>query len=187
MSLLDAKNNALRGFDAKNDDPNAMEQLPSGDYKVIFKGLEHKASAKGWEHLMITIQVLEGDHSGEMDFNRFSLEAPTPDNIVSASIKLIAKLSVALGFTLRDEDWENYDTLAAAFESFKGNAVEMNLSVRPNKKKPDFPYKTYNFSGIPDDPFNAKNAPEVKDSDLPFGNTPTDRINQTPDNSDRPF
>lgn len=168
MSLLDAKNNALKGFDAKKDDPNAMDQIPSGKYKVIFKGLEHKASAKGWEHLMITVQVLEGEHAGKMDFNRFSLESPTPDNIVSASIKLIAKLAVALGITLKDEDWTDYDTLAAAFIDGKGKAVEMELSLRENKKNPDFPYKTYNFSGIPNDPFNSNNAPEVDDSELPF-------------------
>lgn len=172
MSLRDIANNALEGFDATKDSPNAFEGLPSGDYIVTLQNVEHRVTQSGFEGLNIVVEVTEGEHTGQKDFNMFNFDSTTangntvPDSVIAGHIKLVAKLAAAVGVTLNDEDWDSIDTLSVAFMEAKGKMLNMHLDVRENKKRPEYPYKNYDFSKLSED--QQPQELEIKDDDLPF-------------------
>lgn len=173
MSLRDMANNALKDFNAKKDNPNTFNSLPSGDYLVSFDGMEHRHSDNGWDGLSIAVTVIDGEQAGRKDFNGFNFDTKSangkdiPESVIATRIKLVAKLANALGITLNDDDWDDMDTLSAAFLGSKGTSVHMKLDVRENKKKPQYPYKNYDFS--PATKEEANNDPiDIDDDDLPF-------------------
>lgn len=168
MSILDHVNAALNGFDAKKDNAtaSAFESLPAGDYNVIVEEVQHAAYDSGFEALQVKTSVLDGDHAGQTDSNNFSVDndgTKIPDFVIEQNIKSIARLANAVGVTLSDADWESLDTLQDAFMDAKGKTVLMHLTVRPNKKNPDNPNKSYDF-----EPAEQPKPIDVDDGDLPF-------------------
>jgi hypothetical protein len=152
MSLLDKAQEVLAGFDATKDSTNSFEGLPSGKFNTF----DHQVNA--------------GKHVSTKDYNMFNLDETTasgkkvPDSVISSHIKLIAKLANACDITLKPEDWEDIDHLVAAFNFGQaiGKIVTMDLTVRENKKNPQYPYKNYDF-----EPAEQPEPITVDDKDLP--------------------
>ncbi|ERL64017.1 hypothetical protein [Schleiferilactobacillus shenzhenensis] len=170
MSLFDKAQEVLSGFDATKDSANSFEGLPSGTYTVIVNTIDHHVTPSGWDGLRIITEVNAGEHVGTKDFNMFNLDETTstgkkvPDSVISSHIKLIAKLANACGITLKPEDWEDIDHLVTAFNfgGAIGKIVTMDLTVRENKKNPQYPYKNYDF-----EPAEQPVQPNVSDEDMP--------------------
>lgn len=174
MSLLDKAQEVLAGFDATKDSANSFEGLPSGKYTVIVNTIDHYVSPKGWDGLRIITEVNSGDQVGTKDYNMFNFDEVTPtgkqvpDRVLSGHIKLVAKLANACGVKLKDEDWEDIDHLATAFNfgGAIGKIVKMDLDVRENKKNPQYPYKDYDF-----EPTGQPEPIEIDDANLPSNMT----------------
>lgn len=170
MSLLDKAQEVLAGFDATKDSANSFEGLPSGKYTVIVNTIDHHVTPGGWDGLRIITEVNAGEHVGTKDYNMFNLDETTasgkkvPDSVISSHIKLIAKLANACDITLKPEDWEDIDHLVTAFNFGQaiGKIVTMDLTVRENKKNPQYPYKNYDF-----EPAEQPEPITVDDKDLP--------------------
>ncbi|NUF97302.1 DUF669 domain-containing protein [Lactobacillus mellis] len=170
MSLRDMATKTLQNFDAEKDSPNTPQTLPTGKYLVTLDNVEHRATDSGWEGLSIAVTVADGKYVGRRDFNSFNFETtskngkPIPESVIAGHIKLIAKLANACGIELQDDDWEDEDSISEAFMPVHGVQVLMDLSVKENKKNPQYPYKNYDFEKT-----EQPEEVEVKDSDLPFG------------------
>ncbi len=101
--------------------------------------------------LSIAVTVIDGEQAGRKDFNGFNFDTKSangkdiPESVIATRIKLVAKLANALGITLNDDDWDDMDTLSAAFLGSKGTPVHMKLRCARKQKKPQYPYKDYDF------------------------------------------
>jgi len=172
MSLRDMANKTLNSFDASKDKVNTFEGLPTGEYHILLEDFTHRTTDSGWDGLSIVTSVIEGDLAGRKDYNSFNFDTvsangkPIPDSVIDARIKLVAQLAWAIGVTLQDEDWESIDTLVSAFMEAKGRDLMMNLTVKENKRNPQYPYKTYEFKKSEETGFN--NPVDIDDSQLPF-------------------
>ncbi|WP_048702615.1 hypothetical protein [Companilactobacillus ginsenosidimutans] len=191
MSLRDRKN-ALeaQGFDPKNDKINGYEGLPAGKYHMLTEAI----SPSKFGQLSVRAQVIEGEHSGQNEFINVSLDEtkrngePLPDFIIDRNIKTIASLAAVLGVALSDEAWDDIQEMVNEFQKGEGKQFNMDLTLKENKNNPAYPYKTYEFEEVKEDPFE-ETAPEIKDEDLPFGNAPapTDADAPIDKNGERPF
>lgn len=189
MSLRDRKN-ALeaQGYDPKKDKINGYEGLPEGKYHVIAEQI----SPSKYGQLVVRTQVLEGEYQGRIEFINVGLDdtkqngEPLPDFVVDRNIKTISRLAIVLGVALTDEAWDDVQKMSNEFQVGEGKQFNMDMALSENKTRPEYPYKSYEFEEVVDDPFDKNEAPEVKDEDLPFGNnapapTPMDK------NGERPF
>ena len=168
MGLRDLANEVLADFDPKTDDPNAggFDGLPDGEYDVALEKVEHKIFKSGWEALSFSNEVTTGEASGRKEFVSLGFdENAVPAFVLQKNIKLVGKLASVVGLQLTDEDWEDEETLAAAFQDAVGSQFILSITSTPNKKDPSKPYKNYDF--IPyDDPATA--AVDIPDDELPY-------------------
>lgn len=68
----------LTGFDAEQVEPQqSMEPLPAGWYKCVITDSEEKPTkAQTGSYLQMTLEVIEGDHTGRKVFERLNLNNP---------------------------------------------------------------------------------------------------------------
>lgn len=167
MSLRDKAAEALNGFDKKNGKPSSYEGLPSGDYVVMVESIKNQDTPWGSEQISIRVQVLDGEFAGRKEFVNLSLDETTskgnPNPILSTNIKIIAKIAANSGVELQDDDWEDLGTLSDALAPVEGRTLLMHLSVKENKKRPEYPYKNYDFEEA-----DEIETEDLDEDDLPF-------------------
>lgn len=166
MSLLDNVSKAMENFDAKKEAPkNGYEVLPDGDYYVVLENVSHFVSKSNYESLRVSVSVAEGEKVGKTDSNFFNLEGgeKIPEIFTQQAIQTIARLANAVGLTLTDADWEDYDSLQTAFMESKGKTVLMHFSSTVNKKNPQYTNKSYDF-----EPADQPDPIDITDDDIPF-------------------
>ena len=68
----------LNGFDANNVDPaQSRDPIPAGWYKAVITESEEKPTkAQTGSYLQMTVEVIDGDHSGRKAFERLNLNNP---------------------------------------------------------------------------------------------------------------
>ncbi len=170
MGLKDLANEVLAGFDPKTDDPNAggFEGLSDGEYDVTLEKVEHKVFNSGWEALSFTNEVTVGEAAGRKEFIILGFdESAVPSFVLNKNIKLVGKLASVVGLQLTDDDWEDEETLATAFQDVIGSQYILVVSSSPNKKDPSKPYKNYDFVAYEDEP-ETTDVTDISDEDLPF-------------------
>lgn len=171
MSLKDYAQKVLENFDPKKDDPNAGSNngLPEGEFDVVLSNVEFKVFEKsGWEALSITLEVAIGEHSGQREFINLGFGEDLHEFVLSKNIKVVSKLASVIGLVLTDEDWEDEQTLAAAFKDSIGSQFVLTKTLSPNKKEPTRPYANYDFVAYDEEDMQAIEAVEVSDEELPF-------------------
>lgn len=171
MGLRDLMNETLASFDPKKDNPNSggFENLPDGDYDVVLNKVEHKTFQSGWECLSFENEVIMGEAAGRKEFVNLAFSDGTLDFLLKKNIKLVAKLASVTGTQLMDDDWEDETTLAEAFQVAVGSQYILNITSSPNKKKPDEPYRNFDFEEYDDEDGQAIDEPiDVSDDELPF-------------------
>ena len=193
MSLRDRKN-ALeaQGFDPKKDKINGYEGLEAGKYHMVAESI----SASKYGQLAVRAQVLEGEGQGRIEFINVGLDEtkrngePLPDFIIDRNIKTIDSLASVLGVAISDDGWDDIQKMVDEFQAGEGKQFYMDLTLSENKKRPEYPYKSYEFEEVAQDSFE-ESVPEVKDEDLPFGDqaapAPTDADAPVDANGERPF
>ena len=171
MSLKDYAQKVLENFDPKKDDPNAggNNGLPEGEFDVVLNNVEFKVFEKsGWEALSITLEVTVGEQAGQREFINLGFGEDLHEFVLSKNIKVVSKLASVIGLVLTDEDWEDEQTLAAAFKDSIGSQFVLTKTLTPNKKDPTRPYANYDFVAYDEEDMQAIEAVEVSDEELPF-------------------
>lgn len=171
MSLKDYAQKVLENFDPKKDDPNAGSNngLPEGEFDVVLNNVEFKVFEKsGWEALSITLEVTVGEYTGQREFINLGFGEDLHEFVLSKNIKVVSKLASVIGLVLTDEDWEDEQTLAAAFKDSIGSQFVLTKTLTPNKKEPTRPYANYDFVAYDEEDMQAIEAVEVSDEELPF-------------------
>ena len=171
MSLKDYAQKVLENFDPKKDDPNAGSNngLPEGEFDVVLNNVEFKVFEKsGWEALSITLEVTVGEYAGQREFINLGFGEDLHEFVLSKNIKVVSKLASVIGLVLTDEDWEDEQTLAAAFKDSIGSQFVLSKTLSPNKKEPTRPYANYDFVAYDEEDMQAIEAVEVSDEELPF-------------------
>ncbi|CAI3328564.1 hypothetical protein CIRMBP1221_00802 [Enterococcus cecorum] len=171
MSLKDYAQKVLENFDPKKDDPNAGSNngLPEGEFDVVLNNVEFKVFEKsGWEALSITLEVTVGEQAGQREFINLGFGEDLHEFVLSKNIKVVSKLASVIGLVLTDEDWEDEQTLAAAFKDSIGSQFVLTKTLTPNKKDPTRPYVNYDFVAYDEEDMQAIEAVEVSDEELPF-------------------
>ncbi|CAI3453050.1 hypothetical protein CIRMBP1220_01990 [Enterococcus cecorum] len=171
MSLKDYAQKVLENFDPKKDDPNAGSNngLPEGEFDVVLNNVEFKVFEKsGWEALSITLEVTVGEQAGQREFINLGFGEDLHEFVLSKNIKVVSKLASVIGLVLTDEDWEDEQTLAAAFKDSIGSQFVLTKTLTPNKKDPTRPYANYDFVAYDEEDMQAIEAVEVSDEELPF-------------------
>ncbi|MCJ0572358.1 hypothetical protein U1299_05450 [Enterococcus cecorum] len=171
MSLKDYAQKVLENFDPKKDDPNAGSNngLPEGEFDVVLNNVEFKVFEKsGWEALSITLEVTVGEYAGQREFINLGFGEDLHEFVLSKNIKVVSKLASVIGLVLTDEDWEDEQTLAAAFKDSIGSQFVLTKTLTPNKKEPTRPYANYDFVAYDEEDMQAIEAVEVSDEELPF-------------------
>lgn len=171
MSLKDYAQKVLENFDPKKDDPNAGSNngLPEGEFDVVLNNVEFKVFEKsGWEALSITLEVTVGEYAGQREFINLGFGEDLHEFVLSKNIKVVSKLASVIGLVLTDEDWEDEQTLAAAFKDSIGSQFVLTKTLSPNKKEPTRPYANYDFVAYDEEDMQAIEAVEVSDEELPF-------------------
>lgn len=168
MGLRDLANEVLADFDPKTDDPNkgGNGDLPDGEYDVTLINVEHKIYQSGWEAVVFDHEVTVGDAAGKTQALRLNFDtSTTPEFVFQKNIKLVAKLAAVIGLQLTEDDWEDEQTLATAFQDGVGSQYILNVTSTRGKKDPSKEYKNYDF--IPyDDP--ATTVVDIPDDELPY-------------------
>lgn len=190
MGLQDAFNKATKDWDAKKDSANQSDLIPAGTYQVVLDKTDHPVYDSGWDCLRFSMQVIKGKYASRKEQLRISLATKTkagkamPDFVVSRNIRTISKVAAMVGLTVTpelfpDNETDAYEKLVDAFKPYEGKTLEMTITVTPNKKDPDNPYRNYDFGpGIKVEEPAAKEEPvansdndaepTVDDDDLPF-------------------
>lgn len=188
MGLQDAFNKATKDWDAKKDSANQADLIPAGTYQVVLDKTDHPVYDSGWDCLRFSMQVIKGKYASRKEQLRISLATKTktgkamPDFVVSRNIRTISKIAAMIGLTVTpamfpDNETDAYEKLVDAFKPYEGKTLEMTITVTPNKKDPDNPYRNYDFGpGIKveepvakEEPVTDKEPePTVDDDDLPF-------------------
>ncbi|MCC4417531.1 hypothetical protein [Limosilactobacillus reuteri] len=187
MGLQDAFNKATKDWNAKTDSANQSELIPAGTYQVMLDKVDHPVYDSGWDCLRFSMQVIKGKYASRKEQLRISLATkttkgkPMPDFVVSRNIRTISKIAAMVGLQVTpemfpDNETDAYEKLMVAFKPYEGKTLEMKITVSPNKKDPDNPYRNYDFAeGIKveepqakEEPLATDDAPTLEDSDLPF-------------------
>jgi hypothetical protein len=84
-------------FDATQIEPNQpFEVLPAGDYKCIITESEMADTSKGGQMLKLTLQVIEGEHTNRMLFDRLNLVNSNPKAVEIAQ-RTLSSICHAVG------------------------------------------------------------------------------------------
>lgn len=189
MSMLEVlKSLEDEHFDAKKGKvSDGIEALPEGTYNCVLKSVTHRAK-NGRGFLMFGLEVVDGDYAGRTESIFPTLEQvtskgnPMPDFVLARSIKTIKIIGAMVGLDvpnacfLDDDADVNYNAIEKAFDGFEGKMLQMTIKLSENKKKPDKPYRNYEFAPteqpkvaeVQDDPFAQAAGAEVSEDDLPF-------------------
>lgn len=153
MSLLDAYKKANAGFDAKKGKiAGSYEKLPDGTYTVGLRAVNHGFSkTSNYEYLMFSLEVLEGEHSGSRENIQTPLDSKKPQFVITKSIQTIEAIGAMVGlddlsYCFNDDNVSNvYEMIQNAFDPYLGKALTVTIEERPNYKKPEYPYRNYEF------------------------------------------
>ncbi|BAX67869.1 hypothetical protein [Latilactobacillus phage TMW 1.706 P1] len=170
MSIRDRVNSVKESWNVASDGINdGYQGLESGEYLVMAA----KITRSDWDTVNVRAEVIEGENTGTNDFISLGVDelkkdgTPLPDFVIDRNIKTISKLAYVLGVDIPDEAWDDVGDLVEVFKPAEGGMFKMILTVKPNKKRPEYPFKEYDFEKV-----DANELPnteiDVADEDIPF-------------------
>jgi len=155
------------GFDPKTGKINESGLLPSGRYPVRLTGSEHNVNPNNdREQLIITLEVTTGESKGRQEKMFLVFDEDLPEFVVDKNAKILLSIAEYTNVDFTEGDLQNTETTAKALERGIGNQLLMDLKVVPNKKKPEYPHRNYEFDSLT--PQSDDDAIDIKESDIPF-------------------
>lgn len=166
MSILNTLSAIKKeGFNPETDAVQGNTKLPAGNYPVRFKSVMANVSQSGRTQLSITLEVVSGKDKNRLETIFLSFDDGLPDFVKEKNGKILLKIASLSDVALKESDLADEYTTAAALEKGLGAQFEMRLTITENKKKPEHPYRNYDFVKLSDKPAQM---PDFNDDDLPF-------------------
>jgi len=125
--------------------------LESGNYPVRLKSAERSVTKAGREQVVVTLEVVSGDSKDRTEMIFLSFDDTLPEFVLEKNGRTLLKLAEFATVTFSNSDLADEETTAEALQRGIGNQFLMKLSVAPNKKNPDFPYRNYDFDSLVSD------------------------------------
>ncbi|MDT2809164.1 DUF669 domain-containing protein [Enterococcus asini] len=166
MGLLDTLNQLKEeGFDAKKDNISQSSKLEPGTYPVRLKSAQANVSKSGQTQLAITLEVVSGKDKNRLEIIYMSFDEGLPAFVLEKNGRTLLKIAAVSDMEFKKKDLEDEYTAAEALSQVIGSQFKMNLSVSPNKKNPNYPYRNYEFGPLEE---QTDNSIDIEDDDLPF-------------------
>lgn len=166
MGLLDTLNQLKEeGFDAKKDNISTGSKLEPGTYPVRLKSAQANVTTNGRTQLAITLEVVSGKDKNRLEIIYMSFDEGLPKFVLEKNGRTLLKIAAVSDMEFKKKDLEDEYTAAEALSQAIGSQFKMNLSVSPNKKNPNYPYRNYEFGPLED---QTDNSIDIEDDDLPF-------------------
>lgn len=169
MSILNTlKAIENEGFDPRKDGVQKSTRLEAGKYPVVL-GSAQADSNFGRDQIAVKLQVVSGASKGMTETIFLSFDETLPPFVLEKNGRTLLKLAAMANVTFTEADQRDEYSIASALERGVGRQFEMTLTITENKKKPEYPYRNYDFNqliGMPD-PRNV-DAATIDDSDYPF-------------------
>lgn len=166
MGLLDTLNQLKEeGFDAKKDNISQSSKLEPGTYPVRLKSAQANVSKSGQTQLAITLEVVSGKDKNRLEIIYMSFDEGLPAFVLEKNGRMLLKIAAVSDMEFKKKDLEDEYTAAEALSQAIGSQFKMNLSVSPNKKNPNYPYRNYEFGPLEE---QTDNSIDIEDDSLPF-------------------
>lgn len=100
----------LQGFNAAEVEPTKpYEPLPAGWYKCVITETEERTNkAQTGSYLLVTLEVIEGDHKGDKVFDRLNLDNPN-DKARDIAQRALSAICRAVGVMTPRQSQELHD------------------------------------------------------------------------------
>lgn len=167
MSILDTLNAIKQeGFDPMKDAIGGNTSLPSGNYPVKLSKSNVAVTRSGRTQIHIVLEVVSGEHKGRVENIFLGFESDLPEFVLENNGKYLMKIAALTDVQFTQGDLQTEQDTAEKLKDGIGKQFFMKLTVRPNKKNPDFPYRNYDFEELP----QAENEVTFNDfgGDIPF-------------------
>lgn len=166
MGLLDTlKQLKEEGFNPETDRVATSSKLDAGKYPVRLKSSQTNVDQGGRTQIGIALEVVSGPHKGRLEILYISFDDGLPAFVLEKNGRTLLKLAKMASVEFTTKDLADEYTASAALEKGIGNQFNMDLTIVPNKKNPDYPYRNYDFSPLAateDFPF------DTADMEIPF-------------------
>ena len=157
MGLLDTlKQIKEDGFNPETDRIQTNSKLEAGKYPVRLKSAQANADKMGRSQIGIALEVTSGPHKDRRELIYISFDEGLPPFLLEKNGRTLLKLASVTNVTFTNKDLSDEYSAAEALAKGIGNQFQMDLTISPNKKNPDYPYRNYDFT-----PLQAEN-------DFPF-------------------
>lgn len=157
MGLLDTlKQIKEDGFNPETDRIQTNSKLEAGKYPVRLKSAQTNVDKMGRSQIDIALEVVSGQHKDRTEIIYISFDESLPPFVLEKNGRILLKLASMTGVTFTNKDLADEYAAAEALAKGIGNQFQMDLTISPNKKNPDYPYRNYDFS------------PLAAESDFPF-------------------
>ncbi|MCF1614807.1 DUF669 domain-containing protein [Tetragenococcus koreensis] len=163
MGLLDTLQTVGKDFDAKKDNVNQSQRLEAGNYPVRLKSAQAGQSKGGRDQISINLEVVSGENKDRQEIIFVSFDDDLPEFVLEKNGRILLKIAAMVGVEFKKKDLEDEYAASEALSKGIGQQFKMELTVSPNKKNPDFPYRNYNF-----EPLKDETEDDFDDEDLPF-------------------
>lgn len=165
MGLLDTlKQVKADGFDPKKDKISKNARLEAGTYPVRLKSAQADVNNAGQDQLAISLEVVSGKEKGRLEIIYLSFDEGLPEFVLDKNGRILLKVAALSGAKLTPKESEDVYTASVALERGIGSQFSMNLSISPNKKNPNYPYRNYEFAPLEE----PKNDLDFDEENLPF-------------------
>lgn len=164
MGILDTLQTVKNeGFDAKNDKINESQLLEAGSYAVRLKSAQAGQSKQGRDQISISLEVVSGKDKGRRELIFVSFDDDLPPFVLEKNGRILLKIAAMTGVDFTKKDLDDVYSASEALSKGLGKQFRMELTIVPNKKNPQYPYRNYDFEKLDDDVLT-----EDEDSELPF-------------------
>ena len=172
MSLLNTlKEIKQENYDPYNDKVAKSTLLEAGTYPVRLKSVQagENKFRDGEMQLAVVLEVVSGDRKGMTETTFLSFDESLPKFVLDKNGRLLLKLAAMTGVQFMESDLADEYTTAEALSKGIGKQFQLHLSITPNKKNPNYPYRNYELAPLEPVSDGLKmSSDEIEDDDLPF-------------------
>lgn len=165
MGLLDTlKQIKEEGFNPETDRIQTSSRLEAGKYPVRLKSSQTGTDKMGRQQIGVALEVVSGPHKDRQEIIYISFDDALPPFVLEKNGRILLKLASMTGVTFTNKDLADEYAASEALAKGIGNQFLMDLTISPNKKNPDYPYRNYDFSPLQaenDFPFDTADLGEM--------------------------
>lgn len=164
MGLLNTlKQIKEEGFDPRKDAISKSARLEAGNYPVRIKEVERTVNEKtSREQMIVKLEVVSGEAAGKFESIYLGFDDDLPDFVLEKNGRILLKLAEFAGVTFKKGELDDLESTTEALQRGIGKQFLLKLTITPNKKTPEYPYRNHDFDELSD------GLEDVEDDDLPF-------------------